>query len=339
MNIIPTTPENYQKVVDDCTAALGLDPSYVKALNRRATAFEHLKDYTTALRDFTAATILEKFTNPATGQSVERVLGKLSEARAKEIMAEREPRLPSHTFITAYFAAFRPRRHPELPEEGQRTTGDGTLKMALGALDAANYVHAFTLVNEAIEQGISWDIGKSEALNLRGTFKCVQFDFFFSFCYQPCPLLRFLIGDVPGSKADLQASIDLNPSLTQTWVKIASVYMEQNDPEKAFQCFEDAIKYNKDDPDIYYHRGQGLIPCCSTCYMNLIHVLQVLFIMSQFTEAATNYTKSTELDPSFVFSHIQLAVAQYKSGNVAASMAQFRRTLKSFPTRSEPANY
>lgn len=44
---------------------------------------------------------------------------------------------------------------------------------ALKALEAQDYIHALTLVNEAIEQGISWDAGKAEAFNLRGTFKWV----------------------------------------------------------------------------------------------------------------------------------------------------------------------
>ena len=61
--------------------------------------------------------------------------------------------------------------------------------------------------------------------------------------------------------------------------------------------------------------------------------------MNDFAKAAENYTKSIELDETFVFSHIQLAVAQYKSGDVQKSMATFRRTLKAFPDRSEPQNY
>jgi mitochondrial import receptor subunit TOM70 len=61
--------------------------------------------------------------------------------------------------------------------------------------------------------------------------------------------------------------------------------------------------------------------------------------MSDYTQAAENYTKSTSLDDQFVFSHIQLAVAQYKSDHLANSMATFRRTLKAFPQRSEPQNY
>lgn len=68
-------------------------------------------------------------------------------------------------------------------------------------------------------------------------------------------------------------------------------------------------------------------------------VSAVFFIMNEFKEAADNYTKSTQLDDEFVFSHIQLAVAQYKAGNTANSMATFRRTLKAFPQRSEPHNY
>lgn len=132
---------------------------------------------------------------------------------------------------------------------------------------------------------------------------------------------RFLTGDVEDAKLDLQESIRLVPSYTQSLVKVASVHMEQGDPGKAFECFDEAIRQNADDPDIYYHRGQ------------------VLFIMNEFTNAAENYTKSMQIDEGFVFSHIQLAVAQYKSGNVANAMATFRRTLKAFPTRSEPHNY
>lgn len=119
--------------------------------------------------------------------------------------------------------------------------GDNTLILALEALAASNYAHALTLTNEALEQGVSWDVGKAEALNLSGTFK-------------------FLTGDIVGAKEDLLASIQLVPGFTQSLVKVASVHMEQGDPEQAFECFEEAIKHNPNDPDIYYHRGQGMFP-------------------------------------------------------------------------------
>jgi mitochondrial import receptor subunit TOM70 len=150
--------------------------------------------------------------------------------------------------------------------------------------------------------------------------------------------VRFLMGDVEGSKEDFLLSIKLVPSFTQSLVKIASVYMEQSDQEKTFECFDNAIKQNPKDPDIYYHRGQGFYNFPFSCVTHS-HSLVVLFIMNDFTKAAENYTMSTELDDQFVFSHIQLAVAQYKSGELVTSMATFRRTIKAFPQRSEPQNY
>ncbi|EGN97602.1 hypothetical protein SERLA73DRAFT_92775 [Serpula lacrymans var. lacrymans S7.3] len=294
------SPPKHELVVHDCDEALKLDSNYVKALNRRAIALEGLERYEESLRDFTAATILDKFQNETAAQSVERVLKKISTHKANEIISSREPRLPSFTFISAYFAAFRPRSLPTLPENP--TTGDNTLILALQALEAGDYSHSVVLVNEAVDQGISWGAGEAEALNLRGTFK-------------------FLMGDVLGAKADLLQSISLLPSFTQSLVKVASVHMEQGDREKAFECFEEAIRQDPNDADVYYHRGQ------------------VLFITNEFEKAAENYQQSMNLDDTFVFSHIQLAVAQYKMGNVANSMATFRRTLTAFPQRSEPPNY
>ena len=69
------------------------------------------------------------------------------------------------------------------------------------------------------------------------------------------------MNDTKGAEEDLKASTVLVPSMTQSWVKLASVYMEQGNPEETFKCFESAIKENKDDPDIFYHRGQGMQIC------------------------------------------------------------------------------
>ncbi|KDQ12562.1 hypothetical protein BOTBODRAFT_112628 [Botryobasidium botryosum FD-172 SS1] len=297
---VNSIPPQFDMVVKDCDEALKLDPSYVKALNRRGTALESLGRFEEAVRDFTAATILDKFQNESSSQAVERVLKKLTAQKMREILENREPRLPSVTFISAYLAAFRARPLIVLPENP--STGDETLLKAIMALEAGSYAHAFTLVQEAIEQGISWDAGKAESLNLRGTFK-------------------FLMGDSSGAKDDLQASLDLDPTLIQSWVKIASVHMELSDPEAAFNAFNSAISYNPNDSDIYYHRGQ------------------VNFILREFTAAEEDYAKSVALDDNFVFSHIQYAVAQYKNEKISASMETFRKTMKQFPDRSEPQNY
>lgn len=85
----------------------------VKALNRRATAYENLSRDEEALRDFTATTIMERFQNAAAAESVERVLKKISTKKAEDIMKAREPKLPSYTFVSSYLGAFRARKFRE----------------------------------------------------------------------------------------------------------------------------------------------------------------------------------------------------------------------------------
>ena len=91
--------------------------------------------------------------------------------------------------------------------------------------------------------------------------------------------------------------------------------------EKAAQDLEKAIQQNDRDPDIYYHRGQ-------------LH-----FIHGEFQDAAKDYQKSIDLDSTFIFSHIQLGVTQYKMGSIASSMATFRRCIKNFETVPDVYNY
>ncbi|KAL7420897.1 TOM (translocase of outer membrane) complex component [Cryptotrichosporon argae] len=294
------SPKEYELCVADCDEALKLDRNYVKALKRRATALEQLGRDEEAVRDFTATTILERFADEQAAASVERCLKKVATKKAKEVAAAREAKLPSPTFVSAYLSAFRPRAKPALPTEPSQ--GDQTLDLAFDALAAADYTHALTFTNEALEQGISTSEGQAEAYNLRGTFK-------------------FLVGDSHGSLDDFAKSIDLVPTFVQSWVKMASVHMEVGDAANAFGDFETAIRHNAVDPDIYYHRGQ------------------VYFILQDYDKAMQDYTKSIELDDGFIFTHVQAAVAQYKLGNIAASMAAFRRILKQFPDRGEPSNY
>ena len=119
--------------------------------------------------DFTAVAILGGFKDATATESVERVLKKIANSKAKEILRTREPKLPSPTFVTAYLEAFRPKPVPELPENASQ--GDKTLLMAYEAMEARSYAHAFSLFNEAIEQGLSNEDLEATALNMRGTFR------------------------------------------------------------------------------------------------------------------------------------------------------------------------
>ncbi|KAK4982669.1 TOM (translocase of outer membrane) complex component [Elasticomyces elasticus] len=298
---------NWEKVIEDTTAALNLDNEYVKALNRRANAYEQSERYSEALLDFTASCIIDGFRNDQSAQSVERLLKKVAEAKAKTILAGKEKKLPSPTFVSNYLQSFRPRPapagledHVELDEE----SGKGQLRKGLQAMQKKtgdSYAEADAAFSKAIEIG-GLDEHEAYAYNLRGTFK-------------------YLKGETEEALADLNKSIELDSTLTQSYVKRASMHLEQGERTAAAADFEAAEQQNPTDPDIFYHRAQ-------------LH-----FILQEFSAAATSYQKSIDLDPKFIFSHIQLGVTQYKMGSVASSMATFRRCMKNFPDVPDVYNY
>ncbi|CEJ81896.1 Putative Mitochondrial import receptor subunit tom-70 [[Torrubiella] hemipterigena] len=297
----------WDQVIEDTTAAINMDPDYVKAINRRATAYEHQKMYSEALLDFTASCIIDNFKSESTAQAVERLLKVYAEHQAKEIMATRTPKLPSPIFVGNYIQSFRPKPRPEGLEDSDEVsieTGLGQLRLGLQGLDkktSEGYEAARAAFEKAIELG---ELGSNEAYayNLRGT-------------------MRTLLGNHTDALSDFDKSIELDPSLTQSYIKRASINLELGDPAKADAEFALALEQNKEDPDVYYHRAQS-------------H-----FIKGDFSDAQKDFQKSIDLDKDFIFSHIQLGVTQYKMGSIASSMATFRRCIKNFPKVPEVYNY
>lgn len=298
---------DWDKVVEDTTAAITLDPEYVKAMNRRANAYDKLGKYSESLLDYTASCIIDGFKNASSAEAVERLLKKFAESKAKEIMANKPSKLPSPTFVSNYLQSFRSKDRPEGLEDSVEIpadTGKGQLQLGLRAMESKTgegYEEAATAFDKAIELN---DLGSLEAFayNMRGTFTCLR-------------------GKHEQALVDLTKSVELDPSMTQSYIKRASMSLELGDPEKAEEDFELAMKQNADDPDIYYHRAQ-------------LH-----FIKGEFAEAAKDYQKSIDLDPEFIFSHIQLGVTQYKMGSIASSMATFRRCMKNFDKVPDVYNY
>lgn len=204
----------WDKVVEDTTAAINLDPTYVKALNRRANAYEHLEQFSEALLDFTASCIIDEFKNESSANSVERLLKKVAEVKADDIVKSKNPnKLPSPTFVANYIQSFRAKDRPaglEDSDELDSNTGKGQLQSGLRAMERKThegYEEAATAFEKALELG---DLGEYEALayNMRGTFRCLK-------------------GNQEQALADMDKSIELDPSLTQSYVKRASMRLER----------------------------------------------------------------------------------------------------------------
>lgn len=202
----------WEKVVEDTTAAINIDPEYIRALNRRANAYDHLGKYRESLLDYTASCIIDGFKNEASAQAVERLLKKFAETKAKELMETRPAKLPSPTFVGNYLQSFRAKPRPEGLDDAadlDESTGQGQLRLGLQSLEkktADGYEEASVAFEKALEIG---GLGEYEALayNLRGTFLC-------------------LLGKHEAALAALTTSIELDETMTQSYIKRASMNLE-----------------------------------------------------------------------------------------------------------------
>lgn len=182
-------------------------------MNRRANAYEHLDQFSEALLDFTASCIIDEFKNENSAGAVERLLKKVAEQKAEAILKSKDPnKLPSPTFVSNYIQSFRIKPRPEGLEDDDEhpiDSGKGQLQLGLQEMEKKThegYEEAATAFEKALELG---DLDEYEALayNLRGTFRCLK-------------------GSQEQALLDMDKSIELDPSMTQSYVKRASMHLE-----------------------------------------------------------------------------------------------------------------
>ena len=221
---------NMKNVIADCTAAISHNKRYLKALLRRAKAYEKEGVLSKALADITAVCIMEQFENETTLMMTDRILREQSKANAKEYVKKREPKLPSSQFIKHYFMSF---------------VQDPFFKGA-GPVDEDMLM---TLLNNLSLNNPNVD-DDPEVNLVKGT-------------------IQILKGDIASAEDFLQKVLSLtDPPLTDqklinlrvnALIKLGSVKVqdvEMNNMENALSCFDQAISLDLNNPDIYIHRAQ-----------------------------------------------------------------------------------
>jgi len=110
---------------------------------------------------------------------------------------------------------------PVLPDNP--TIADNQLLLACEAMQASNYLHALSLINEALSeplepgQGLSTGVLKAEALTMRGSFK-------------------YLMNDTNGAKEDFTNALEANPTSIHTWLKMANIHLDHGSIEESLSC-------------------------------------------------------------------------------------------------------
>ncbi|KAJ2885789.1 TOM (translocase of outer membrane) complex component, partial [Coemansia asiatica] len=301
---------NYPLVIEDCSSALKLEPRYVKALMRRAQAYESTERFRESLYDFTTACILEDFNNNVAASGAERVLKNLAELEARERISKRKPRLPSKSFITGYLNSFRSCGDRAVASEGEQISrADELYNDALDFIATQDYARAFEAIEAAVEVAENVEEAQGtgtqrsdDIYSLRGTF-------------------NFLRSNLDQASADFEKALEINSSHVRTYLRKANLFTEKKEIETVTKLLDTADSVDNDNAEVYFQRGQ------------------LRFLKQEFVKAADDYERAASLDPDFVYPRIQLGVVQFKLGKMQDAMKTFEEAMARFPTRSDLYNY
>ncbi|XP_067897127.1 mitochondrial import receptor subunit TOM70 [Heterodontus francisci] len=301
--------QKWNEVAQDCTKAVELNPKYIKALYRRAKAYEKLDNKKECLEDVTAVCILEGFQNQQSMLLADRVLKLLGKEKAKEKYKNREPLMPSPQFIKSYFNSFtddiisQPLLKGEKPDEDKdkegeaadiRGTGRSGYQKAKQYMEEENYDKIISECTKEIDTK-----GKyvAEALLLRATF-------------------YLLIGNATAAQPDLDMVVsmeDANVKLrANALIKRGSMYMQQQQSQLSTQDFNMAADIDPQNADVYHHRGQ----------------LKIL--LDRVEEAVEDFDECIRLRPDSALAQAQKCFALYRQAYTGSNPLQIQVAVKGF---------
>ena len=340
--------EQHAEAEADCDAALRCDPSYVKAIARRATAREKLGKDEQAMVDFTGALLLSGMNHPSASDSVDRLVKKIAAAKAELQLKKPMRCLPSPSFIATFVDSFRD--HRQLLQATPRCSAE---EVSVGLESADGHTRAGLLVERALArmrtrqyEGAMQDWGAAVRLvsPLGDDFaegggtasappsnkeRASTLEAWSNESALPAPSLAFtmlgmflhLRGNYDSAMACYDRALDLTPSAINVLLKRSSLWFEKEQLPKAFADFDSALALDAEHADTYCHRGQ-------------LHMLQ-----QDLAKAIADLKRSVQLDGASILARIQLGMAHHRLKQVAEARAVFQQAEKDFPTSPDALNY
>jgi len=300
--------QNWQEVIDDTTKAIELMPKYVKAIARRAKAYENIGKKIECLEDVTAVCLLEGFQNTEFIMMADKILKAVGKELATERMKQRKPTLPSGFFIKSYLDSFCTDVFSVNLEDGSEEQEKTAYVSALDHVSKKEFGPVADLCTDEINAD---GIFKVQAYLLRGT-------------------MYTLMSKVDDAMADLQYVINAGDDdkytklISNALIKKASLHMQTAKVNECFDDFKQAAAIDKDNADVYHHRGQ------------------VYFLAEDLDKAKSDFEKSIQLNDAFVHPRLQLgyclskiAMKFYSAGMMQDANKIMEETVEKFPKSSE----
>lgn len=350
--------ERHADAETDCDAALRVDPLYVKALARRATAREKLGNLEGAITDFTGALLLSNMSHQTAAESIDRLVKAVSTRKTEARLQEPMRCLPSSSFIATFVDSFR--GHRALVQ-----SASSDIDFLTGSVRSAK-LHSATLARSLCERACAhmklrqyeaaladWGaaaceispLGDAFANGLGGTAPseaqraqtlsewaaATQVDEAAagnaaqlvcpSLCVSMLGMFLHLRGNYDDAMLCYDRALELQPSAIDVLLKRASLWFEKEQLPKAFQDFEAALAIDGAHADIFCHRGQ-------------LHMLQ-----QDLEKAVSDLKKAVTLDSGSILARIQLGMAHHRLKQNAEARAVFQEAEKAFPTSPDALNY
>ena len=336
--------EKHPEAERDCDAALRLDPVYVKALVRRATAREKQGKLDLAIVDYTAALLLSDMQHEAAIHGVDRLVKQVAKEKTEAHLQEPMRCLPSVSFIATFVDSFRKIRElirsarPSTAEltSALESAADGAaraallVQRALGRMQAREYEDAFGDWASAVSLiSALGDVDRPPAAAGPSDAQRQSTLQMWSSADGPSPafamsmlgMFLHLRGNYDQAMLCYDEALKLDPKATEVLIKRSSLWFEKEQVPKAFADFEKAIAIDPKQADIFCHRGQ-------------LHMLQ-----QDLQKAVTDLKKSVKLDNGSLLSRLQLGMAHHRLKQLAEARAVFQEAEARFPDSPDALNY
>lgn len=306
---------NFEKVVEDTTAALKLKPDYSKCWLRRASAYENLGNFSDAMFDLSAVSLLGEYS----GQSIEPLLERNMNKQATKVLGEKlkenhgkESLLPSNTSLASFFGISNP--DSSFDDYDETNEADQLLKQALtnlykrqtGCYELADeqFAKAAELYRTQLETSPDDESLKNKA----------------SIALENVGIFKFLKNDPISAHINLEESLALHPRTT-AYIYMALIMADKGEANQYKEFFDKALDLDPNCSAVYYHRGQ-------------MH-----FVAEQFKEAGADFDKAKELNPENIFAYIQCACLAFREDRFDDCETLFSEARRKFPTAPEVPNF
>lgn len=289
---------NMKNVIADCSAAIIHNKRYLKALLRRAKAYEKEGDLSNALADITAVCIMEQFENETSLMMTDRLLRQQSKAKAKEYVKTREQKLPSKQFIKHYFMSF---VQDPFFKDGEPVDEDQIMSL----------LNNLSLNNPNVDDDPKVNLIKATIQILKGDTDSAD------------EFLNKVLSLTEGSVTDQEMrDIRINALIKLGSIKVQDV--EANNVENALQFFDQAIQLDPNNPDIYIHRAQ--------LYMMMERTDESRADLEKCTILSPNFASATAQK---LYIEFRIAFKTASDFGVQAALKGFQDAVDRFPHSSE----